>query len=68
MHVYVLVYLYTHITVKIMSSEFWEYKTKTWQSIFQGGIALKISLLADITVYNCAWNYIISLNEKIIYI
>ena len=44
-----------------------EYKTQTGQSIFQGGIALKniILLLTDVTVYNCAWNYIISLNEKI---
>ena len=46
------------------------YKTKTRQSIFQGGIVLKkkILLLTDVTVNNCAWNYIISLNEKIIYI
>ena len=25
-------------------------------------------LLTDVTVNNCAWNYIISLNENIIYI
>ena len=25
-------------------------------------------LLTDVTVNNCAWNYIISLNEKILYI
>ena len=28
----------------------------------------KILLLAYVTVNNCAWNYIISLNEKILYI
>ena len=28
----------------------------------------KILLLTDVTVNNCAWNYIISLNEKILYI
>ena len=28
----------------------------------------KTLLLTDVTVNNCAWNYIISVNEKIIYI
>ena len=28
----------------------------------------KILLLTDVTVNNCAWNYVISLNEKILYI
>ena len=28
----------------------------------------KIFLLTDVTVNNCAWNYIISLNEKNLYI
>ena len=28
----------------------------------------KILLLTDVTINNCAWNYIISLNEKILYI
>ena len=46
-----------------------KYKTKTWQSIFQGGIVLKKILLeTDVTVNKCAWNHIISLNENILYI
>ena len=28
----------------------------------------KILLLTDVSVNNCAWNYVITLNEKILYI
>ena len=45
-----------------------EYKTKHDNPFSKAELSLKISLPADVTVYNCAWNYTISLNEKSIYI